>query len=399
MQIENKPIRLSSRGKFVTVTVIVLLTLLLLFTVQHVLTPFIAAIITGYLFNPLVGFFSRRTNTSRALWIVVLYVLAFAFLYGLTTFMWPRIVAQYYGLVDQVPNIIATIQQQFQQNQQISFGSIVIDLSPLEEQVVSFITDIGGQLPTAVPSLVVSALESVVYLLVYLIVTFYLLLQAEQLMEWFYSLIPIPYRVEIRGLVHDIDRVLSAYIRGQFFLIVIMSVLIYIPLSILGIRYALLIAIISGVLEIIPFIGPWSAAAIAISVALIQGQAPFGLSGVTLAGVIGLIYLILRLMEDNFIIPTVVGHFVKLHPAIVIFAILAGAALAGAFGLLVAIPVAAVIRILLSYLYSKLIDSPAPTPVHLEPPPPAPTPQAPVQLSEQPTPSNETVNAPMVGQR
>jgi predicted PurR-regulated permease PerM len=373
--------------------------LLLLFIVQHVLAPFIAAIITAYLFNPLVGFFSRRTNTNRALWILVLYVLAFTFLYGVATFMWPRIVIQYYGLVDQIPNIIATIQQQFQQNQQITFGTIVIDLSPIEEQVISFISDVGTQLPTAVPSLVVSALETVVYLLVYLIVTFYLLLQAEQLMEWFYHLVPAPYRGEIRGLVRDIDHVLSAYIRGQFFLIVIMSVLMYIPLSILGIRYALLIAILSGVLEIIPFIGPWSAAGIAVSMALIQGHAPFGLSGVALAGIIGLVYLVMRLMEDNFIIPTVVGHFVKLHPAIVIFAILAGAALAGAFGLLVAIPVAAVIRILLSYLYTKLIDSPAPTPVHLEPPPPTATAQLVTPPSEQAAAANEPVNAPMVGQR
>lgn len=373
MQSESKPIRLSTPGKVITVAIIVFLAIWLLQHVEHGLTPFIAAIITAYLFNPLVGFLARRTNTTRLWWIIVLYVLAFATLYGVATFMWPRIAAQYYGLIDQVPNIIASIQRQFAQNQQLTFGGLVIDLSPVEEQVVSFIQDIGAQLPTAVPSLVVSALETVVYLLVYLFVTFYLLLQAEQLMSWFYGLIPTPYRAEIRGLVGEIDQVLSAYIRGQLILIVIMSVLLYIPLSILGIRYALLIAILSGVLEIIPFIGPWSAAGIAISVGVIQGHAPFGLSGIALAGLIGLIYLVLRLLEDNFIIPTVVGHFVKLHPVIVIFAIVAGAAIGGAFGLFVAIPVAAVIRILLTYLYSKLVDTTAPIHVDIEPPQPEPT--------------------------
>lgn len=370
MHTEPKPIRLSTQGKVVTIAIIVGLTIFLLHEVEHVLGPFIAAIITAYLFNPLITFAARRTNTSRIVSIVVLYVCAFALLYGVGTFMWPRISAQYYGLVDQIPNIAATIQRLFQQNQELTFGGLVIDLSPLEEQVVSFVTEVGTQLPTAVPSLVVSAIETVVYLLVYLLVTFYLLLQAEQLMSWFYGLIPAPYRSEIRALVGEVDQVLSAYIRGQLILIIIMSVLLYIPLSILGIRYALLIAIISGMLEIIPFIGPWSAAGIAIAVGVIQGHAPFGLSGVALAGIIGLIYLVLRLMEDNFIIPTVVGHFVKLHPAIVIFAVLAGAALGGAFGLFVAIPVAAVIRILLLYLYSKLVDTSAPTPVQVEPPTP-----------------------------
>jgi predicted PurR-regulated permease PerM len=387
MQSESRPIRLSTPGKVITVAIIVFLAIWLLQHVEHALPPFMAAIITAYLFNPLVGFLSRRTNTGRIWWIIVLYVLAFAALYGVATFMWPRIAAQYYGLIDQVPAIIASIQQQFAQNREITFGGLVIDLSPLEEQVISFITDVGAQLPTAVPSLVVSALETVVYLLVYLFVTFYLLLQTEQLMNWFYGLIPAPYRGEIRGLVGEIDQVLSAYIRGQLILIVIMSVLLYIPLSILGIRYALLIAIVSGVLEIIPFIGPWSAAAIAISVGVIQGHEPFGLSGIALAGVIGLTYLVLRLLEDNFIIPTVVGHFVKLHPVIVIFAILAGAALGGAFGLFIAIPVAAVIRILLSYLYSKLVDTAAPIHVDIEPPPTATTVQ---QASERPAKSDPT---------
>jgi hypothetical protein len=101
-------------------------------------------------------------------------------------------------------------------------------------------------------------------------------------------------------------------------------------------------------------------------------------------------------MEDNFIIPTVVGHFVKLHPAIVIFAILAGAALAGGFGLLVAIPVAAVIRILLSYLYTKLVDTSAPTPVQIKPTPPEPL--VVPQPKERPA-QNKKPKSPVVGQR
>jgi predicted PurR-regulated permease PerM len=373
MQIESKPIRLSTRGKVVTVAIITLLTIFLLHEVEHVLGPFIAAIITAYLFNPLINLVSRRTNTNRIIWIVVLYVLAGGLIYGVTTFMWPRITAQYYGLINQIPNIVTTIQNLFGEGQEVHFGGVVFDLSPIAEEIATFAKNIGGQLPTAVPSLVFSAVETVVYLLVYLIITFYLLLQADQLMQWFYGLIPAPYRGEIRGLVHEVDHVLSAYIRGQLVLIVVMSVLMYIPLSILGIRYALLIAILSGILEIIPFIGPWSAAGIAIFAALIQGHEPFGLSGIVLAGVIGLTYLVMRLMEDNFIIPTLVGHFVKLHPAIIIFALLAGAALGGAFGLFVAIPVAAVIRIILVYIYNKLIDNDKPISESSDPPPSAAT--------------------------
>jgi predicted PurR-regulated permease PerM len=371
MQPDSKPIRLSTTGKTIAVALVVALTIYLLHEVHHILAPFIAAIIVAYLFNPLISLLYRRTGVSRALWILVLYVLAFALLYGVATLIVPRITAQYNSLVEQRFVIVQSIQGLFQQFQRVEFGGFVIDLAELEAQVVGVLNDILRSLPTAVPGLVFTAIESVVYLLVFMFVTFYLLLQSEQLMRWIYGLVPDPYRAEIMGLGHDIDGVLGAYIRGQLVLIVIMSVLLYIPLSILGVRYALVIAIISGVLEIVPFLGPWTAAGIAVAAALIQGHAPFGLSGPALAGVIGLIYLTLRLLEDNFIIPTLVGHFVKLHPTLVIFAALAGAALAGPFGLLVGIPVAAVIRILLSYLYRKLVDAPEPVTVTITNPEPA----------------------------
>jgi predicted PurR-regulated permease PerM len=145
-----------------------------------------------------------------------------------------------------------------------------------------------------------------------------------------------------------------------------MSVLLYIPLRILNVPYALIIAVASGTLEIIPIIGPWSAAGIAMAVALFQPVVPFGMSNLALAALLGTIYFVLRQIEDHFIIPNVMGPLVRLHPAVVIFSILAGGALMGAFGLFISIPVAAVIRILLTFIYRKLTDQSGPPP----PPPP-----------------------------
>jgi predicted PurR-regulated permease PerM len=236
-----------------------------------------------------------------------------------------------------------------------------------------------------VPHLFLTAIESVLLFVTYLIVTFYLLLQADQIMEWVYGLVPAPYRAEIRGLGQQIDFVLGSYVRGTLLLIPIMSVLTYIALSILEIRYALVIAIASGILEIIPLIGPWSAASIAMAMALFQPTAPFGWENWVLALVVGGTYFVLRMFEDNFIIPHVVGHAVHLHPVLVLFAILAGGAIGGAFGLLVSIPVVAVVRLLLRYLYRKLIDAPD------LPPPDMPSPRIPLSA---PAPSKGDTPAP-----
>ncbi len=359
MDAEARPIRFSPQAKVVTVGLIVALAILLLHSVTHILPPFIAAIITAYLFNPLVSGLHRRTGVSRVIWIAVLYVLAFSLLYGLATWVWPRIAGQYRELATWVPTIITDITRAFEGRETIDLGGgLLLNLAPFEEQVLGLVSDLGRALSGNVPHLVFSALETVIFALVYLIVTFYLLLQARQLKTWTANLIPAAYREEISDLGRQIDRVLAAFIRGQLLLIVIMAVLLYIPLSILRVPYALVIAIASGVLEIIPIIGPWSAAGIAMTVALFQSDLPFGMSNLGLVALIGGIYFTLRQIEDHFIIPNVMGPLVHLHPALVIFAVLAGGALAGAFGLFISIPVAAVLRILLTYLYHKLTDRP-----------------------------------------
>jgi predicted PurR-regulated permease PerM len=374
---EQTPIRFSPQFKLISVALVVALTIWLLLAVEHVLAPFVAAIITAYLFNPLVTWLQRRTGMGRAIWIAVLYVLAFLLLYGLGTWLGPRILQQSRDLAAAAPDVANRIQAFFRGREQVELGGVVFDLAPLEEQLIGAVTDLGRRVSESVPSLVFSALETVIFALVYLIITFYLLLQARQLKEWATALIPPPYRVEIGALGRQIDGVFSAYIRGQLLLIVIMSVLLYIPLTILNIPYALVIAVVSGTLEIIPIIGPWSAAGIAMVAALFQQDVPFGMSNLGLAALIGIIYFVLRQIEDHFIIPNVMGPLVRLHPAVVIFSILAGGALLGAFGLFISIPVAAVIKILLSFIYRKLTDQPD------MPPPLPPAEEVPMPASQQ----------------
>lgn len=360
MEHESRPIRFSLPLKLIAAALVVILTIWMLFAVEHILTPFIASIITAYLFNPLISYLQRLSKLSRGLWIAVLYVAAFLTISIVVTTFWPLIVTQSRALVNDAPALISSLSEFFGNNRLLRIGDVVIDMSPLETQLISFVSEAATWLSGNVPGLVFSALESVIYLLVYLIITFYLLLQAQQLKAWTAALIPPAYRQEIGALGHQIDRIFSAYIRGQLMLIVIMSVLLYIPLSILQIPYALVIAVASGVLEILPIIGPWSAAAIAMTAAMFSSLPPFGLSHLALAALIGVIYFVLRQIEDHFIIPNVMGPLVRLHPAVVIFAILAGGAMAGAFGLFISIPVAAVIRILLSYVYRKLTDQAEP---------------------------------------
>ena len=172
------------------------------------------------------------------------------------------------------------------------------------------------------------------------------------------QLVPDIHRDEVRFVMMQIHTILSGYIRGTLLLIPIMAVLTTISLWLLGVHYALLIGVISGVVEILPIVGPWSAAAFAVTMAIFQSPMPISDSIPIVAGTVGRLYLGLRMFEDYVIIPAVVGPAVHLHPILVIAAILAGAAVGGVLGLFLAIPVTSVMQYLLRLLYAKLMDDP-----------------------------------------
>ena len=357
----TSPIRFSPRAKFVTVLSIVIISLYLVNQAWHIMIPFIWAIITAYIFNPVVTWMQRRTKTPRFWWVIVLYIIGFTLLTLLVSNVVPLITSQINDLAQTIPIWLDDAKIYVEQHQALTIRGVeIVNLREAEREISGAIAAFAKALPGIAPLFLFGLAEGFILLLVYFVVTFYLLLQAETIPNNFYRLIPERHRDEIRQLIGSIDRVLSAYIRGQFLLIIIMSVLSYIALSILQVKYALIIAIATGFLEIIPIIGPYMATALAPLAGFFQGTTPFGWEPWVLALVIIAVYFALRQFEDHFIIPNLVGHIVNVHPVFVIFAILAGGAVAGGLGLLISIPIAAVARIILSYLHGKLVDSPNP---------------------------------------
>ena len=167
--------------------------------------------------------------------------------------------------------------------------------------------------------------------------------------------LPAALVAEVLHILGDTNVMLGRYIRGQLILVVLMSTVTTIGLTILGIPYSVLLGIMTGVLETIPFVGPITAGAIACLVALGHPN-PFGWSQIAYVAVVAIMYTVLRHAEDYLVIPAVIGRAVRLHPAIVIFALLSGGAAFGLLGIVLAVPVAATLRLVLIYVRAKLRD-------------------------------------------
>jgi predicted PurR-regulated permease PerM len=148
---------------------------------------------------------------------------------------------------------------------------------------------------------------------------------------------------------------MGAWLRGNITLMVVIGVTVWIGNLILGTPNAFFLGVISGLLELIPTIGPALALIPAVLVALTQGSSHFDVSNFSFAIIVLIFYLLVQVLENNFVVPRVMGQELKLHPLVVLIGILVGAASFGVLGALLAAPVIAMAKIVLKYLYMKVL--------------------------------------------
>lgn len=356
---------LSPRARATILWVAVAVAVLFLWQVHSILTPFIWAIITAYVLNPVVVFLSTRTGLPRRLWAIVFYLVLLGLLiWGLGTLV-PQLSRQLTDFIREVPAHAREAGRIARESGLLSGNTL--DILGTEINLNASDAEISRQLQllvaqqlgrSAIPAIARGA-EGLLKLLVYLVATFFLLLEMERIGDFFARITPDNVRSELGPWVRRINHVLGAYIRGQLILVVLMSTASYIALTLLDVKYAPLLAIFTGLVETMPFIGPYTAGGTAVLVALTQGYAPFGWSPMYLGIAVAITYTVLRQLEDNFVMPFLIGRLVHLHPLIVIFAVLAGAASGGILGLLLAVPVAATVKIVITYLNAKLREEPS----------------------------------------
>ncbi len=346
-------VTLSPRSRSIVVWVAVIAGGLLLFEAAHALKPFAWAVITAYVLHPLVARIHRRTRLPKQLvagWLYALLALMFTIvLINLT----PPLVSQVDDLQqERIPDVINEIENWLDRRQGDSFAGV--DTAFIEKRLSALGQQLGEVLSTEAVPLLLSTFSFAIEFLIYLISSFYLIVYGDRFVQSIRGLLSRRYHREFDRLIAEINTTLGAYIRGQLVLVVIMSVASYVILRILDVDYALSLAIATGFLELIPLIGPWTAAAAAVTIALFQETTPFGWSHPTFALALALLYFALRQMEDTFVIPVVIGRIVHLHPLLVIFALVVATSLGGILGLILAVPIAAVLKILVAFFFAKL---------------------------------------------
>ena len=343
--------RWSSTTKRVVVALFAVAGLYIVYRAGDIVRPFVWAGVLAFVLLPVVALLERRLSLPRTAAAAIVFVGLLAAIIGGGRLLVPLAIDQLRDLQRTLPTLVANAQNTLTET------ADQIGLEDLDALIVNFagIGDLTQMVARGAVPFIVGVGHFLLELLVFLIATFFLLRDAPRLFQWFRRILPASQRNELIPLFGQVNALLGRYVRGQMFLIAVMSTATFIGLSILQVPFVLLLAIMTGVLEVIPIVGPITAGAIACLVAL-GHPAPWGLSQIWYVAIVAVMYTVLRHAEDYFVIPLVIGRIVRLHPAVVIFSLLTGGALYGLLGVLVAVPVAATLRLVLIYMGAKLRD-------------------------------------------
>lgn len=313
---------------------------------KAIFTPFILAMIFAYLFNPLIDFFARRLKFPRAASIVLVYIILIASTVIALTLVTQSILAESASISRNFDSFSRTLQKEVA-------GTPDFFRFFFAEYLTGFPKN---QIPTTLSfPLFTKAFSGAINLFIFLFAAFFFLKDGRKMINIFIKLFPQEHKDDISELIRKINTVLSAYLRGQIILIIAMMVMLYATFSVLGIKNAFTLSLMSAIFEIVPIIGPIVAGIIGTFVIVISGgignfQIPILQSIMLLFAV----YAITRYIQDYAIAPFVIGKATHLHPLLILFSVIAGEHIYGILGVILAVPVAASIKIIYSFIFERI---------------------------------------------
>ena len=326
-----------------------------IYLLSPILTPFAVSALIAYLFDPLADKL-ESWKLSRTLSVVIVFFMMTLIVFIILLFLIPTLEHQISKLITNLPQYFVWMSEHISPWLKEKFGiqTDIFNMSEVTDLLKGHWNEAGGIAKNLLASLSKSSLVVVNWLMNLLlipVVTFYLLRDWDILTARVGELIPRPVYPTINKLVTESNSVLSAFLRGQFSVMLALGIIYTIGLWIIGLDFSLLIGMGAGLVSFIPYLGAITGMVVGVIIAFIQ----FG--DVTYVIYVLLVFGIGQLLEGMVLTPWLVGDRIGLHPVAVIFAVLAGGQLFGFVGILLGLPIAAVVMVLLRFAHQNYINS------------------------------------------
>ncbi len=327
----------------------------LVYLLAPILTPFLVGALLAYLGHPLVTWLTRL-RLPRALAVVLVFLLFAAVIAALLIFIVPALQHQIVEFAWRLPTYLDWLQRQaLPWIEEVTGAELVLDVATLRETLQAHWQEMGGWLKASIGYVMQSGFRLMGWLVTLVlipVVTFYLLLDWDRLLAKLLALFPASKQPRARALARETDAVLGSFLRGQLSVMLALATVYATGLWIVGLDLALPIGLLAGLLSFVPYLGLITGVTAAGIGAYIQFHDMQPLLWVLAVFGIG------QLLDTLWFTPRFVGGRTGLHPVAVIFAILAGGQLFGFAGVLLALPVAAVLKVWLRHLHGRYVAEP-----------------------------------------
>jgi predicted PurR-regulated permease PerM len=323
-----------------TLTIVKVLAILFLvwflFSIKEILLLVLISIIISSAMDPLVTYLNKK-YVPRAISVFLVYLMLIGVLVSIIYLLVPPISEEFRMIAE----------SNFYENFSRQLGTYRESLNNMGvgEAIESNIRNLAGSISETLFATTRGIITGIVSLLTVFVISFYLTAEENGMKNLVKQLVPFKHQAYVNALMTKIQKKIGQWVLGQFILSLVIFVLTYVGLSILGIEFALVLALIAGLLEVIPYIGPIVALIPAVLFAFLQSPA--------LALAVVILYIVVQQLENHIIAPLVMSRSVGLNPVLIILGVLVGGTLGGVVGVVLAVPVLSGISVFISDLWEQ----------------------------------------------
>lgn len=360
--------------KAIVTSAVLLLAAIVVWRFRFLWSPLAIAAIIAYLVNPVVSWLQKKAALQRTSAVLIVYALFFLVVGG-ASFVLGLVVAEqtarlWRTLPELLPQLVENIQERVRNLStliwtigpyQVRFDAFadLVDFDTLNSQLRQVLQSAVGRSGSWLANAVQATATTLGEVLMVLVFSIYIAIDSPRIGGIISDLAHQPgYRRDADRLMADTILIWQAYLRGQIILGVVIGAVVAASLSLLQVNYALALGVLSGLLEFLPIIGPVVGAGAAVLIALFQPDNIFGIAPWAFALVILGVMFVIQQLENNLLVPRIVGDALDLHPIAVMIAVLMGTSLAGLLGAVLAAPVVATLKLFGVYIWRKMLDLP-----------------------------------------
>jgi predicted PurR-regulated permease PerM len=338
---------MSKAFKRTVIAVLIIGTVLILYLVRGILWPFLLSALLAYFITPLIDFF-EQFGIKKMIAVIFLYLAVFGAIAGALIIVAPAVVHQAVSLNKNLPEYTAQVKGiTLVWQWKIENRFPMVKEKDLFNKATTALQNYLSDFLNNIPSYIMNVFSIFALLFIVPFATFFFIVDGKAAMNALYRNLPPRYIETVLSVISELDEALGRYIRYQMIEAGFVGLLSFIGLVILGVNYSLLIAILAGMANMIPYFGPTVGMTVGIAVGFIQFKA------LTIVIQIFVLFIIVQFIDNNFIQPIIISKGTNLHPMVIFFSVIAGAEILGVLGMFLAVPVAVMIKVVFSILLKK----------------------------------------------